>query len=278
VQKAKEKVRKGFKNESLELIEELSGVRKLHIFHVMMLCEQDECLRAKSASDIDVNVASTKILPTLSVKSPDGSTIYPSNPSRFCPLDDKVLLALDVLSYEHGIKHQVQARDRSRSSTAKIEFIFQACDDDQSESLLAAANILKEIAAKFPSLFMRYIPALLKSLKHSLSRKTVGGKSIDRKVFDAMQHDLNSGRMTTGKVAFRFTGDDVNDLLWEIAFSVLNEIPSVVLYHPRSTNFGVEALREEFQQLYTKREVVNFIFKKKSLNEQYFLKHVFASF
>lgn len=252
--KAKEREKKR-KTVKMENSDELINSQRFEIFQVMMLCEQDECLRAETEHDVDVIVSSTKFLPFSSVKFLDASTSCLSNPVRLCSLDDKVLFSLNVLVRERGILRNVQARDRSKSNTAKIEFIFQECDGDQNDSLLAASNFLKEVATNFPSLFLRYIPAVLNNLRHSLYLASPDSKTHEHRYVDVMQHDSNSGRVTSGKVAFRFLGDDVNVLLWETICSILHEIPIMILLHPRSAYFGVDYLREEIQQLYTKRQV-----------------------
>jgi hypothetical protein len=245
------------KLDSMEDSEELLlNSRKFDIFQVMMLCEQDECLRAENEHDVDIIVSSTKFLPLSSVNFLDRSSSCLSNPVRLCSLDDKVLISLNVLVHGRGILRKLQARDRSKSNTAKIEFIFQECEEDQTDSLLAASNFLKEVSTNFPSLFIRYIPAVLNSLRHSLYLASPDSKTPERRHVDVMQHDSNSGRVTAGKVAFRFLGDDVNSLLWETVCSILHEIPLIILLHPRSAYFGVDYLREEIQQLYSKRQVI----------------------
>ena len=195
---------------------ELTQVELLDLFHIMMLCEQEASLSHAYHDENDVEKVKLS--------------------RRSCPLDESVLLSLDVLRFQRGVIRRMGLRERTKNP--KTEFVFLEDSTDQTPYILEAARTIEgvfcispilssfsllfillilripvEIAASFPSLWMRYIPFLLQTLQHSkLTFETESKRHLDEVARDETDDKGSAvGTNTTVGVGDRYVSSSNNN-------------------------------------------------------------------
>ena len=275
---------------------------RLQIFHMLMLCEQDNVIHR--GVDGDRNFGVSHLLPWSDMQSATtiiensianvnggdnlsdasaaniahhdsidmGTNLPIVSSDRCCYFDTAISLALHVIKFMRGVDRNYELRSKEKS--IKAEFVFLEDTSDQTSYVKEASQYLEYIALNFPSLWFRYVPALLDALKHSLmfySSKKSSPSSLLSMTNDSFEQphsahkkgmvtsaqylETSTGSMTHTTVSFYFHGCNINEVLWSTILLSLKSIPSSLLQHPSAFRFGIDDLNSEFRDLYRKRQL-----------------------